>query len=300
MHKKLFFWGILCFLGGILGMGTTQAQKSDFVLVIDPGHGGSDPGKPRQSRHLAHEKDVNLAIALKLGQYIRQNLPAVQVIFTREKDEYVSLEDRVELANRKKADCFISIHANASNRAQVHGTETHIYSRSQAASLRLATLIEEELRTRAGRPSRGILDARERGQNLYVTQYTRMPSVLVETGYLTHPKEEAYLNTANGQALIASAIFRALRSYCQGGIPPENRQRYYRVQVLATSRPVDVKSKYFDDLEEKVVELINPASEAYRYKYLIGHEFEIERARALQKKVAQRGFKDAFVVSFED
>ncbi len=277
-----------------------HAQKNNFTLVIDPGHGGTDPGKPRGSANRLHEKDINLLISLKIGDYIKENLPNVKVLYTRTKDEYLSLQDRTEFANRNKADFFISIHANSSSKAAIQGTETHIYHHKQAASKRLATLIEQEFRQRAARKSRGVIDAAQRGHNLYVTQYTNMPSVLVEVGYLTNPQEEAYLNSAQGQAIIASAVFRAFRTFIQSSIPTENRATYYRVQIMASIQPVDVVNSPFAKLEERVYEQIFPDTEKYKYKYLIGREYDLQRAKMLQKKIVTMGFKDAFVARFDE
>ena len=71
-----------------------KGQNENIILVIDPGHGGTDPGKPKGSKNLKHEKDINLAISLRLGEYIHQNLPQVKVLYTRTTDKFVSLEDR--------------------------------------------------------------------------------------------------------------------------------------------------------------------------------------------------------------
>ncbi len=292
---------LLCiFLFSINGSLPLSAQKASFTLVLDPGHGGSDPGKPRGSTDRLHEKDINLLISLKIGDYIKENLPNVKVLYTRTKDEYLSLQDRAEFANRNKADFFISIHANSSSRASIQGTETHIYHHQQAASKRLATLIEEEFKLKAARKSRGVIDAAQRGHNLYLTQYTNMPSVLVEVGYLTNPQEEAYLNSTQGQAIIASAVFRAFRTFVQTPIPAENRTTYYRVQIMASLQPVDVANSPFAKLEERVYEQIFPNVEKYKYKYLIGKEYDLQRARLLQKKIVDMGFKDAFVARFDD
>ncbi len=270
------------------------------TLVIDPGHGGKDPGKPRGGRNHNHEKDINLKISLKLGQYIQENLPQVKVLYTRKDDRHLSLEERAEFANKNQADFFISIHANSNGNAKIHGTETHIYSREMKASLRLAQLIEEQFATRAARKSRGIFDNDKRGHNLYVTQYTRMPSVLVETGYMSNPKEEKYLNSNYGQAIIASAIFRAFRSFIQEGPPNENRLAVYRVQIMASPEPIDPEGPTFEKLEDRVEELVKSKDSKYPYKYVIGREYELNKAQKLVKKAADCGFDDAFVILVQE
>ena len=110
----------------ILLNSSATPSKSDFkvdTIVIDAGHGGKDPGTHGVS---AKEKEITLKIALKVGKYIEQNVPGVKVIYTRKDDRYIALDERADIANRAKADLFISIHANALGRQEVYGTETYI------------------------------------------------------------------------------------------------------------------------------------------------------------------------------
>ena len=104
---------------------TTEAQgKKDFVVVIDPGHGGHDPGAlGRKSK----EKNINLSIALKVGRLIKENHTDTRIVYTRSKDVFIPLHTRAEIANNAKADLFISIHTNsvARNKHAVSGTETY-------------------------------------------------------------------------------------------------------------------------------------------------------------------------------
>lgn len=93
------------------------------TVVIDAGHGGHDPGTHGVK---ALEKNITLSIALKVGKYITQNIPGVKVIYTRKDDRYITLDERANIANRIKADLFISIHANALGRPEVYGTETYV------------------------------------------------------------------------------------------------------------------------------------------------------------------------------
>lgn len=222
------------------------------TIVIDAGHGGKDPGTHGA---ISKEKDVVLVVAKKLGGYINEYLPDVKVIYTRSKDEFIELEERAEIANKRDADVFISIHANAVSRSSIYGTETYVMgldksegnfniakrensvilyeenaeeryegfdpnspeseillSLTQSAyienSLYLASKVEEQFGQRAGRNSRGVRQA-----PFWVLWRTTMPSILVEIGYLTNPKEEKELNDGTVQANIASGIFRAFRDY---------------------------------------------------------------------------------------
>ncbi|MCG8474977.1 MAG: N-acetylmuramoyl-L-alanine amidase [Cytophagales bacterium] len=92
-------------------------------VVIDAGHGGKDPGTSGRN---SKEKDITLKIALKLGRIIKQNLKDVEVIYTRQSNKFVELSQRARIANKNKADVFISIHCNGGLPAQVHGTETYV------------------------------------------------------------------------------------------------------------------------------------------------------------------------------
>ncbi len=105
---------------------SSASIRTDFkveTIVIDAGHGGHDPGTHGIK---ALEKDITLNIALKVGKYIQQNIPGVKVIYTRKDDRYLPLDKRADIANKNKADLFISIHANALSRPEVHGTETYV------------------------------------------------------------------------------------------------------------------------------------------------------------------------------
>ena len=222
------------------------------TVVIDPGHGGTDPGTMGKK---SKEKDVALKISLKLGAYIEKNIPDVKVVYTRKTDVYMSLEDRAALANKVKADLFICVHANALAGSPAYGTETYVMglhkdkgnlevaqrensvilmdenyqehyegfnpnsdesyilisleqSAYQESSLLFAQKIEHQFKKKAGRFSRGVKQA-----GFWVLWRTAMPSVLVETGFLTNPKDEGLLLSSSGQDSTALAIYRAFKEY---------------------------------------------------------------------------------------
>lgn len=117
MVKKLKYFALLIGVVGLFAAFTyfkKDKSNSIKIIVIDPGHGGKDPGCSGASHK---EKDVSLAVALKLGKLIEENLKDVKVIFTRTTDVFVDLEDRAQIANKAKADLFISIHCNAAGKA---------------------------------------------------------------------------------------------------------------------------------------------------------------------------------------
>ena len=107
------------------------SQKGEKIqtIVIDAGHGGKDPGALGKN---VHEADVNLAVALKLGDYIKENMRDVKVIYTRDKDKFVELNERASIANRNDADLFISIHCNSTaGTTTAHGVETFVMGESK-------------------------------------------------------------------------------------------------------------------------------------------------------------------------
>jgi N-acetylmuramoyl-L-alanine amidase len=98
-------------------------NEKGWVIVIDAGHGGKDPGALGA---ISYEKNITLAIALKTGEYIQKNIKNVTVIYTRDNDTFVDIRDRANIANKHKADLFISIHANWAKSKNIQGTETFI------------------------------------------------------------------------------------------------------------------------------------------------------------------------------
>lgn len=131
---------------------TILPSQNNFTLVIDAGHGGRDPGALGKT---IREKDLNLAVALKLGKLIESNHSNVKVIYTRKTDVFIPLIERADVANKNKANLFISIHANAADNKNVHGTETYaLGSAKSKANLEVAMrensviLLEDDYETK--------------------------------------------------------------------------------------------------------------------------------------------------------
>ena len=121
--KKLHIVAFLCCLWSALPFFCLQAEAQNFTVVIDPGHGGRDPGAIGRK---GKEKNINLNVALKLGQLIKNNCKDVKIVYTRQKDVFVALDKRAQIANNAKADLFISIHTNSVAKSRsVRGTETY-------------------------------------------------------------------------------------------------------------------------------------------------------------------------------
>ncbi len=234
------------------GWQTSIASEKTWIIVIDAGHGGKDPGAIGS---ISREKNINLAIALKTGEYLEQNIKNVKVLYTRKTDVFMELRDRPQFANKNNADLFISIHSNWISKNAIKGAETWIMGPAQdeqnlevamkenevilleddfstkyegfdpkspesyimftvmqntfrEQSTLLASSIQSQLKNRAGRIDRGVKQA-----GFWVLYMTTMPSVLVETGFITNTDEEKYLVSKEGQDYIASAIYRATRDY---------------------------------------------------------------------------------------
>jgi N-acetylmuramoyl-L-alanine amidase len=171
------------------------------VVAIDAGHGGRDPGAIGPTG--LQEKDVVLDIAQRVRELLVR--AGVRVVMTRETDTYVDLPDRPRTAKQQGASVLVSIHANASTRSAVAGSETYYLS---PQSLVLAQLIQEELGRVPGLANRGVRTA-----NFLVLREADMPAVLVEVAYLSNADEEARLRQAAFRQRLAEAIGRAVQRF---------------------------------------------------------------------------------------
>ncbi len=177
------------------------------VVVIDAGHGGSDPGAVGIGG--LREKEVVLDISRQVGEILERN--GVSVVMTRQDDRTLDLAPRTQLANRVNANLFVSIHANAINmsRPDVNGLETYYYSSGQ----RLAQTIHQNmLRSFSNMRDRGVRRAR-----FYVLRHTNMPAVLVETGFVTGRDDARMLANASERSRMAEAIAQGILQYIQAG-----------------------------------------------------------------------------------
>lgn len=332
----------------MFSVGFSQINESYSIktIVIDAGHGGKDPGT---SGKKVKEKDVTLAIALKLGTYIEENLPDVKVIYTRTEDVLPTLNERSDIANKNKADLFISIHADGWHDPKVYGTSTFvmglhkteqnlelakkensvilleedytnkyegfdptssesyiIFSFMQNTyleqSLNYASFVEHEFETRALRKSRGVKQA-----GFLVLWKTTMPSVLIETGFLTNPREEKYLSSNEGQEYIASAIYRALKNYKKAieekssfvakidssKIESKSDSILFKVQIASSGNSISKDSDFFKGFENIEEFKINNT-----FKYTIGSASDFEKIVAY-KKIIEEKFPDAFIIAVD-
>lgn len=179
---------------------TTKQNIKQRVIVIDPGHGGSDPGATRANEQ---EKTLTLDIAQLLANMLKSH--GAIVYMTRNDDTFVSLSDRVVYSNGKSPDLFVSIHINACENESVHGIETHYYKDD---SLDLAKYIHKSIMSGIDENNRGVLKSR-----FYVIRHTTSPSVLLELGFISNANERALLKDKNRQKKMAELITEGIINY---------------------------------------------------------------------------------------
>ena len=329
----------------------SQEIKPLKRVVIDAGHGGKDSGTMGTKRYKTYEKDIALKISLMLGDYIKKNIPEVDVIYTRNDDTFIELRQRTIIANEKNADLFISIHCDGFTNSKASGASVFVMGMSKlkenmdvairensviylednykenydgfdpksaesyivfsvmqnshlTKSINFAEKIEYEFSNRAKRKSRGIKQA-----PFYVISRANMPAVLIEAGFLTNPKEEDYLNTKEGQSHIASAIFRAFRSYYNEQIDLislENKVEIaenindsvqkdrvvYKVQIGTYLKSM-LNSRTFNNIKDLEEVFVNGS-----YKYYIRCGDDKKFADDMRKNMIENGFSGSFVTAF--
>ena len=337
----------------------SSASGKNWVIVIDAGHGGKDPGALGSSN--SREKDIALAIALKTGEYIEKNMSNVTVIYTRKTDTFVELRDRPAIANKNKADLFISIHANWAKSKSVMGTETYIMGTAkdqqnlevamkeneviyleddyttnyegfdpkseisyimftvrqkefQAQSTALASKIQTQFREKVDRRDRDVKQA-----GFWVLYTTTMPSVLIETGFISNPAEEKFLLSKQGQDYLSSAIYRACKEYIsdlerRSGISTLKNEEHdavrsssdtmiailpeskigFMVQIASSSTGKALKPENFKGLND-----VSELNTKDRFRYVSGN-FPDYVSAVNHRKNLQKKYPDAFVIAVRD
>ena len=250
-HKVLLFVSFITVLTfSLYASNKPPKQPEKFVVVLDAGHGGHDPGNLGNGYK---EKDIALNIVLEIGEAL-EKLPNIEVVYTRKKDVFVDLFERGKIANKAKANLFVSVHCNA-HHTQAYGTETFVLGvhRNQtnfevAKKENSVIFLESDHKTKYGgfdpnspesvisiligqeeyleqsillasliqgnftnKLKRQNRDVKQAG--LIVLHQTVMPSVLIEVGFLTNKSEGAYLNSSKGQRDMATSIKEAILDY---------------------------------------------------------------------------------------
>ena len=191
--------------------------RDSSVVMIDPGHGGYDPGAITSQG--VYEKTINLQIAHKVKKMLHPS--GIEVFLTREDDidyvpngvkgktskKLIDLNHRIQMANQETADVFISLHVNATAKGQNSGAETFYHYKSESGK-KLAELIQQELIKIAGMNHRIA-----KSGNFYIIKNTSMPAVIVEVGYLSSVKEQKKLQQTWYQDQLARAIAKGIANY---------------------------------------------------------------------------------------
>ena len=359
----------------IFSFSANSQNSAVKTVVIDAGHGGHDSGCLGASNY---EKTVCLSIALKVGELIKNSFPNVKVVYTRDKDVFVELHERAAIANRNKADLFICIHANSAS-PSAYGAETYVLglhktdSQKQVAerensiikleqdkgaryknidlspdaliaiqlqmsvyldqSILFAERLQSEFKA-IGRHDRGVRQA-----GFLVLHQTTMPSVLIETGFLTNPSEEQFLGSKDGQVQMANSIFKAFKKYKNklegisdevtndkveskspepekktGNTPKEKVPDEKNSTTSTVENQTDTKGKVIFkiqfDMSDKQLPLNSSRFKGLKtdeythdgaYKYVTGNFInDFNGANTYKNEVRKLGFSTAFVVAFLD
>ncbi|WMI64654.1 N-acetylmuramoyl-L-alanine amidase [Aestuariibaculum sp. YM273] len=331
------------------------ADRGKFVVVLDAGHGGHDPGNMGNGYK---EKDIALKIVLEVGKMIEKN-PDIKVVYTRKKDVFVDLFVRGQIANKADADLFVSVHCNAHHSA-AHGTETFVlgthrnqtnfevakkensviflesdYEKNYSGfdpnspesvmsillsqeeyldqSIQLASLIQKKFTDKLKRKNRGVKQA-----GFIVLHQTVMPSVLIETGFLTYREEGGYLNSSKGQREMSNAVADAILEYkhiidgnvgeyafieesvsnndgAQPKIEDIHKDITFKIQIAASSKALETKPYNFKGLDD-----ISRMKEGSLYKYFYASTSDYNKIKELEEVAKQKGYSSSFIVAFKD
>ena len=327
-----------------------------FIVVLDAGHGGYDPGNTGNGYK---EKDIALKIVLEVGRILEKE-PNVKVLYTRKTDVFIKLHERAPVANKADADLFVSVHCDAfTNNAYGAGTFVLGLHRTQAnfevakrenevifleenyeenyagfdpnspesligmtlmqeeyldQSILLASLIQNNFTNNLKRKDRSVKQA-----GFMVLYKSYMPSVLVETGFLTNKKEGAYLNSKEGQAEMAREIANGILSYrnsislatndsqnpvitqeeIDDAIEATEERIYkdivFRVQLAAVSKKINTKSSNFKGLKE-----VSRVKEGNLNKYYYGETSDYNKIQLMKKFAKEKGYDSCYIVAFKD
>ena len=316
-------------------------SQEKFKIVIDAGHGGKDPGRPNPNGIL--EKTIVLNIALNLGKNLESD--GNEIIYTRDKDVFLTLRQRAKIANEADADLFISIHCNSFHDSRVYGSETFVYGlhvnkanfdvalkenevifleenfeknyqgfdpkapesligltlmqeEYLDQSILLASFVQDNFAKKLNRKNRGVKQS-----GFWVLHNTYMPSVLIETGFITNPKEGDYLNSSKAQKDISYNIFNAVKRYKTAlGIGENYEVEYrpkenivYKVQIAASKRKLELKSYNFKGLKD-----LSVIKEGRLYRYFYGNSYDYNKILENKKKAVSKGYRKSFVVTFKN
>jgi len=307
-YSIIFLLLILSILmaGNSYSIPSVNQGTRQLIVVIDPGHGGKDPGAVNKT---IREKDVVLGIGLKLGKLINENYSDVKVIFTRSTDVFVPLIERSRIANKIKADLFISLHANFCGTPSTRGTETFtlglhrsednleiakkensvillekdynttyegfdpnlsesyiMFELMQSSYLKqsvsFAEEIQQQFKSRLESTDRSVKQA-----GFLVLRQSSMPSVLVETGFLSNPTDANYLNSDDGQRNIALSILEAFKKFknkSSGSVnskAPEVMSSHQKSEDTVAKQVIQTKNQKTEEKKKEEIVIATTNSE---------------------------------------
>ena len=330
---------------------TGKDVSNEFVVLIDPGHGGKDSGT-RGGGYF--EKHVVLKVSKKVADQLKA-VKGIKGILTRETDVFIPLDERAKKGIKVNADLFISIHCNAAADSRAYGAETFVLGTHRNEdnfeiakkenkvilmeddykvkydgfdpkspesymtftmmqeeyldeSILLADKVQKRFKNSLNRHNRGVKQA-----GFLVLRETTMPSVLIELGFLSNPKEGKFLNSKEGQQKMANAIVKAIKAY-KASVQstsveerknqeaedvnevdqPEETGYTFKVQLAASSNEISPISKNFNGLNP-----ISKGKEDGYYKYYYGQAKRYDIAKKLVENAQSKGYQTAFVVAFK-
>lgn len=358
-----FVLNIILFVSFTTPIHAFQKDKDKFVVVLDAGHGGHDPGNVGNGYK---EKEIALNIVLTVGKALEKH-PNIKVIYTRKTDVFVPLRDRAKVANDAHADLFVSIHCN-SHHSSAHGTETFVLGLHENQrnfeiakkenevifleedykshydgfdpnapesfigltlmqeeyldqSTQLARLVQDNFTKTLNRTDRGVKQA-----GFWVLHNTYMPSVLVETGFLTYKPEGAYLNSSKGQNEMSVSIYKGVMDYkmildrnvgqniyknivntevIKEAVDEEIKSdsasknvftnTVFKVQLAASSKKIEPKPYNFKGLKE-----ISSEKEDKLFKYFYGNTSDYNEIKKMAVFAKSKGYPDSFIVAYQN
>jgi N-acetylmuramoyl-L-alanine amidase len=353
---------LLFFMAFLFNNHSIIAQKKEFIVVLDAGHGGKDPGKIGHNH--AKEKDIALKIVLQVGEILEKER-GIRVIYTRKTDVFVDLWERGRIANKADADLFVSIHCNAHN-SQASGSETWVlgthvnrqnFEVAKAEnsvillednyemkykgfdpnspdsvigltlmqeeyldkSIQLASIIQEGLTSNLKLLDRGVKQA-----GFVVLHQTYMPSVLIETGFLTNAVEGSFLNSESGQDKYSKSISSDILKYIQqlslntvgnntniaknetntgsksnASITNDASNIFnnieFKVQIASGTNKLETRPNNFKGLSN--VERVKVDN---GYKYYFGNTSDYTEIKKMHQMAKSKGYTSSFIVAFEN
>ena len=326
-----------------------QKSTDKFVVVLDAGHGGKDPGNIGNGYR---EKNIALKIILLVGKELEKH-DNIKVIYTRKTDVYLELHERAAIANKANADLFVSVHCDSWTKSSVSGASTFVlglhmnkanleiakkensvifleenYEEKYEGfdpnspesligltlmqedyldqSILLAKYVQDNFVQKLNRKNRGVKQA-----GFWVLHNTYMPSILVETGFLTNKSEGAYLNSKKGQEAMAEAIKKGVLSYknnLSSGLSsvsivlenPENEEELnssitFKVQIAAGARKLETKPYNFKGLRGVTSESIGNG-----YKYFYGETSNYDDIKRHKEEALEKGYTSCFIVAYKN